>query len=88
MRKNEYGKCIAEPGDKIRACGIIVTIDRILYQDFWRDWDIEFIDTDGNYRHWKQYFDKGELIPKKGTKRYYDEYGTDCTDIFRKYGYC
>ena len=88
MRKNEYGKTIAEPGDKIKACGFLVTIEKIMYQDFWRDWDIEFIDTCGNYRHWKQGFDGGELIPKKGTKRYYNGYGIDCTDIFAKYGYC
>lgn len=80
------GKLIAEPGDKIRCMGITVTIDRILYQDHWRDWDIEFIDTADNYRHWKQYFDGGELIP--GEKKYYDAYGVDCTDIFKKYGYC
>ena len=87
MKKSEYGKLIAEPGDKVRACGITVTIDRILYQDHWRDWDIEFIDTAGNYRHWKQYFDGGELLPKEA-RRYVDSYGTDVTDIFKKYGYC
>ena len=58
----------ARKGDKIRCMGITVTIDKILYQDYWRDWDIEFIDTNGNYRHWKQGFDGGEFISQEVVK--------------------
>ena len=81
MKTGEYGKLIAERGDRIRCKGIVVTIDRILYQDHWRDWDIEFIDTRDNYRHSKQGFDGGELIPKKEGK-YRITQGVYCTDIF------
>ena len=73
----------AHEGDKIRCMGITVTIGKILYQDFWDDWDIEFIDTTGHYRHWKQYFDGGHLIRKP--KRAYDCYGMDVTDLYEKY---
>ena len=54
----------AKKGDKVRCMGITVTIDKILYQEFWDryGWDIEFIDTYGNFRHWKQYDDGGLLI--------------------------
>lgn len=58
----------AKPGDQISACGKLVTIAKILYQEYWetRDlWDIEFIDTKGNYRHWKQSYDGGHFLPKR-----------------------
>lgn len=71
-------------GDKILCMGAVVTIGKILYQEYFDDWDIEFIDTAGYYRHWKQYFDGGQLIRKK--KRAYDWYGTDVTDLYAKYG--
>lgn len=56
----------ARPGDQIKACGEFVTIKKILYQDYWESkdlWDIEFIDSKGNYRHWKQSYDGGQFIP-------------------------
>lgn len=92
----------------IVACmGIRAEIDKILYAEYWDryGWDIEFIDSKGNYRHWKQNEDGGELqrpLPKKhfivgqtngayyddeGKKHLLDYYGTDCTDLFKKYGY-
>ena len=74
----------ARKGDQIHCMGITVTIDRILFQDYCEDWDIEFFDTAGNYRHWKQYFDGGILIQKN--KRAYDWYGLDVTDLYIKYG--
>lgn len=74
----------ARKGDKIHCMGITVEIDRILYQDYYADaWDIEFFDTSGNYRHWKQSLDGGQLIRRK--KQLIDWYGVDVTDLFLKY---
>ena len=57
-------------GDKVTALGLSFSIDRILYQDFFGSvppapgsdfwgFDCEFIDTKGNYHHWKQNEDNG-----------------------------
>ena len=76
-------------GATIVCGGIVAVVDKVLYAEHWdRDgWDIEFIDTLGNYRHWKQWDDLGVIhMPKKG-KRLINSQGTDCTDLFRKYGY-
>lgn len=59
----------ARPGDVVIAKGIRCTIAKIYYQDFGPsdrcdgtcDWDIEFVDTNGNYRSWKQYYDGGKI---------------------------
>lgn len=73
-------------GATINAMGISVTIDKVLYAHHENiGWDIEFIDTAGRYRHWKQWDDEGEIIFP--TKKLVNEHGVDCTDIFRKYGY-
>ena len=60
----------AKIGDKINAHGITVTIAKILYQEYYYDrwensddWDIELIDENGNYRHWRTWVDGGKLIP-------------------------
>lgn len=53
---------IAEVGDVVACKGIRAEIAKIFYQECYEGWDIEFIDTKGVYRHWKQYFDGGELI--------------------------
>jgi len=60
-------KKIAKRGDKICCNGITVEIDIIFSQDYYPHdgWDVEFDDTTGEYRRWKQYQDGGELIPKK-----------------------
>lgn len=73
----------ATVGDKVKALGFVVTIGKILYQDYWEEdgWDIEFIDSEGQYRHWKQGFDGGELLRSIPTHfvvgesggKYYDE---------------
>ena len=59
------------PGDVIICQGIKATIKNILYYDryvqmneaeeFGIYYDIEFIDTNGKYRHWKSYFDGGKI---------------------------
>ena len=54
-----------KPGDVIVCQGETVTIDEIIvwyYDEPDGYWDIEFIDTNGEYRHWKQRFDGGALI--------------------------
>lgn len=54
----------ADVGDKIVVEGKSVTISKILSQDYWDrfGFDIEFVDGRGQYRHWKQHEDGGELI--------------------------
>ena len=50
------------PGDQITALGITVTVWRILYQDHCLDsYDVEFIDDQGHYRHWKECYDGGTI---------------------------
>lgn len=57
-------------GDKVTALGLSFTIDRVLSQDYFGDappspysdfwgFDCEFIDTKGQYHHWKQNQDSG-----------------------------
>lgn len=78
----------AEPGDTIKLDNVTWVIERILHQEYWSrfGFDIEFIDTRGKYHHWKEYSDNGEFIPKK--PKYVNMNNVDCTDIFRKFGYC
>lgn len=53
-------------GDVIECGGVKVEVGEILHQDYWNGygWDVEFKDKNGNYRHWKQEYDGGKLIPK------------------------
>ena len=56
-----------EPGDTIVCKGIKATIKEIKYQDYFHDdgFTTEFIDTNENYRSWKQYIDGGKVISKE-----------------------
>ena len=56
--------------------GISATIDKIYYtvrciewhnerKEFVKHYDVEFVDTNGNYRHWKSYFDGGYIKYRK-----------------------
>lgn len=49
-------------GDIVHCYGIVCEIAEIKYQEPW-EWReayyIEFMDTNGNYRSWKQNFDGG-----------------------------
>lgn len=56
-------------GMKIEALGVLVTIDKVLYQhcdlgdEYHKRWaDVEFEDTNGRYRHWQSWSDGGTLI--------------------------
>lgn len=52
-----------EKGDKIQLNGLVCIVDKVYYSDHYEGfYDCEFIDTLGNYRHWKQYHDGGILI--------------------------
>lgn len=64
--------CI-KPGDKISAMGFTITVGSILFQDYHGNkeqagggdcwgYDVEFLDVDGCYHHWKQNQDFGEVI--------------------------
>lgn len=61
-------------GDTIKAQGITATIAEITFQEPWswrNSWYIEFTDTNGNYRNWKQECDGGNA---------YDANGNEITD--------
>lgn len=53
-------------GDSVHRRGRIYTIEKILSQSYWEGygWDLEFVDTNSCYHHWKQYDDGGDLIRK------------------------
>ena len=67
-----------QPGDVVVVpkFGIRATIDKLYYsfrcvewhterKEFVKYYDIEFVDTKGNYRHWKSYFDGGYIQYKE-----------------------
>ena len=63
--KQEDTTMKAKVGDKVSAMGITAEIGKIIYQFYFNGaWDIEFVDSYGNYRHWKQEFDGGKLIQR------------------------
>lgn len=62
----------AKVGDKIKCSGVTATIKEIISQYSDPEYDngkvkieylsVEFFDTEGKYRYWKQRFDGGQLI--------------------------
>lgn len=58
---------VLEPGDAIVCKGIKAIIKEIEFQDYWEGYGfiIEFTDTNGNYRSWKQEVDGGYVIDKR-----------------------
>lgn len=58
-----------EIGDTIKCQGITATIASITFQEPW-EWRnayyLEFTDTKGNYRSWKQNYDGGKAYDKDG----------------------
>ena len=67
--KDLYGNdlSVLELGDTIICKGIKATIKEINFQEWWDGYGFitEFIDTNGNYRSWKQGVDGGRVIPKE-----------------------
>lgn len=57
-------------GDKVTAMGFTFAVDNVLFQEFYYDdgFDCEFKDNKGNYHHWKQWEDKGNLLRWDGRK--------------------
>ncbi|MDD1617557.1 MAG: hypothetical protein LUQ28_13990 [Methylococcaceae bacterium] len=52
-------------GDSITAMGLTFKVDKILYQCYLMGyWDVEFLDPQGGYHHWKQEEDGGRVIYK------------------------
>ena len=50
-------------GDSISALGFTFKVGKIIYQSYYDGaWDVEFLDTNGGYHHWKSEFDGGEVI--------------------------
>ena len=78
----------ARKGDYVHFCGRTYQIAEVLFSDWCGTWNIEFLDTDGRYRHWNEYYDEGKLIPVRSTSenRRVNRFGDDCTDLFLKYG--
>lgn len=74
-------------GDKITALGLSFVVDNILFQDYYGSrtdahpcsdcwgYDAEFIDTKGNYHHWKQNQDLGQAARWNG--RAWQAYNVD-----------
>ena len=58
-------------GDTIICQGIRATIKEIAFQEPWswrNSWYLEFKDTNGGYRSWKQLWDGGYAIDEKGER--------------------
>lgn len=55
-------------GATVTALGMTFEIAKVLGNfEYYADWgfNIEFLDPDGNYHHWKQWDDGGEIKMKK-----------------------
>ena len=50
-------------GDKITALGHTYAVACVIYQDYYKgNYDVEFLDPNGGYHHWKSEFDGGYVI--------------------------
>lgn len=62
------------PGDQISAMGHTFSVWSILYQDHIDGmYDVEFIDDQDRYHHWKECFDGGQVIRSGEPGSYYRE---------------
>lgn len=60
------------PGDAITASGMTFTVWNILYQDAAAgSYDVEFIDDQDKYHHWKQEYDGGTVTRSGAPGTYY-----------------
>ena len=63
------GKTKLQAGDTIKTKGVTATIKEIAFQEPWEwreAWYLEFTDTNGIYRNWKQSCDGGKAYDKNG----------------------
>lgn len=78
LEKELESEPVIMPGDTVVVpkFGIKAVIEKVYYAfrcvewhnergEFIKHYDVEFIDTNGNYRHWKSYFDGGHIIYKE-----------------------
>ena len=50
-------------GDMVCALGYCFVVGKIIYQDCFKgNWDVEFLDDNGGYHHWKSEFDGGYIV--------------------------
>ena len=50
-------------GDIITALGHTFEVAQVIYQDCYKgNYDVEFLDPNGGYHHWKSEFDGGHII--------------------------
>lgn len=50
-------------GDMVCALGYCFVVSKIMYQDYFEgNWDVEFLDDNGGYHHWKSEFDGGYIV--------------------------
>ena len=68
---NMENKRQLQVGDTIRCQGIVATIATIAFQEPWEwrgSWYLEFRDTKGVYRSWKQNSDGGYAVNSEGVR--------------------
>ena len=74
MRINEDGIKELEAGDKISAYGMAFEIKKVLSQQYFDKgdapdpeyWDVEFLDNNDMYHHYKSNQDRGMIFDKSG----------------------
>ena len=72
-----------EKGDLIKANGLSIRVDKVIHCDYFypEGYEIDFIDTYGNRRHWRQWLEGGSVV--KGNKNIIR---CNATALCQKYG--
>ena len=58
---------MVEKGDVIKANGLVVRVDKVIHCDYFypEGYEVDFIDTYGNRRRWRQWLEGGTLVKGK-----------------------